>query len=244
MNIRERWENGFNGGELKMMAAFAMLADHTAFLFLGEMTMEIETVPEKYRYLYLAMRGFGRIAFPIFAFLLTQGFIYTRSLLRYGLRLGIFAVLAEPCFDFMVFGRLWDMQMQNVMITLLLGLILLELTERLGESAGDRSRMILQLGVILLFSIAAWLLQTDYSYIGVMLIAMLYWFRYDRRKMCLIGFIWMSLFCGHWTEIFGYALTFFLISRYNEKKGRGGIGFYLFYPLHMALLGICYAVFI
>ncbi len=73
----------------------------------------------------LAMRLIGRMAFPLFAFLLVQGILYTKCWRKYALRLAVFAVVSEVPFDLVASGRVWDPAAQNTLVTLLIGVVCL-----------------------------------------------------------------------------------------------------------------------
>lgn len=69
---------------LKVIAIISMVADHCAYYLMAEDTM-----------LYEAMRCFGRIAFPVFAFLVAEGSRHTRNRMRYFLHFLGFAAVSE-----------------------------------------------------------------------------------------------------------------------------------------------------
>ena len=71
----------------------------------------------------------GRLAFPIFAFLAVEGYFHTRSFKRYALRMLLFAVLSEVPFDLMYGGTVFYPVHQNVIWTLLMGLLGIHLME-------------------------------------------------------------------------------------------------------------------
>ena len=101
-----------------MIAIVTMLIDHV-----GATVVESQffvTPSDGIYYLYFAMRIIGRVAFPIYCFLLAEGAHYTHDPRRYALRLFVGALLSEPGFDFALFGG-WTWEHQNVMVTLLLG---------------------------------------------------------------------------------------------------------------------------
>ena len=72
---------------------------------------------------WLWMRMIGRLAFPIFAFFVAEGFYHTRSVGRYAARLALFALISEIPFNLMHSGRILDFDAQNIFFTLLIGLV-------------------------------------------------------------------------------------------------------------------------
>ena len=172
----------------------------------------------------------GRLAFPIFAFQTAEGYRHTRDWGRYCLRLAVFALISEIPFDLMVFGMIFHPVHQNVMFTLLLGLVACRVF--------DRNR---GWGLIPVF-LAAALLRPDYGIPGVALVLLFHIFREDKPAQLLF----LALI-----NCFGYglgsiqsfaALAWIPISLYRGEKGRGGkalqYGSYIFYPLHMLILGL------
>ena len=195
-----------SGSTLKWIACISMLIDHTAFLLIGYGVLNTVSpgTPAYHMWiqLYYIMRSIGRIAFPIYVFLLTEGIVHTKSWTRYGIRLGIFAVLSELPFDWMCVDQ---------------------------SSIG---------------SIIAELMRTDYGYIGVILAVLLYLSRKDRKKQCILGFLWKSCHLGRISFLLGIAAAFLLIYAYSGKKGSsaGKYLYYGFYPAHILLLCILYQI--
>lgn len=252
---------GLNGNQLKLIAVVSMIIDHIAYLFIGEgmlaPAMQAGKELPAFLMLYRVMRVIGRIAFPIFCFLLVEGFLHTKSRQRYAIRLGLFALISELPFDLFISGNRFfvNWEFQNVMITLLLGLIMLELLERLDirkKNALDQGRshisgafqpeLLAQLFVIFLFCAIAWIVRCDYGYIGIMLTALFYWFRWDRKYMCIAGFLWMAVINQIPVYLPTLALSFVLIFLYNGTRGKGKSKYagYLFYPVHMAVFALIY----
>ncbi len=246
-----------NGRQLKMIAAVSMLIDHTAYLLLGcGIQFILSPVDPHYGMWYLlyrVMRTIGRIAFPVYGFLLAEGIIHTRSWKKYALRLGGFALLSEIPYDLLCDQTLVAPRIQNVFFTLLIALLTIKAAEgavdriqrrelcRAGQTvlapAGDKY-LLIWMTVIGLGCVAAMLLRTDYGSAGVFLIVLLYLLRQQPLKKCVIGFFWMILASGKLYYIWGYAAAFFLIGLYNGEPGRrsGKYAFYLFYPVHILLL--------
>ncbi|MCI6733148.1 MAG: conjugal transfer protein TraX, partial [Lachnospiraceae bacterium] len=136
---------------------------------------------------YLPGRILGRISFPIFCFLIVEGYCHTRSVRRYAGRLFLFALISEIPFDYAFFGRIVYMGYQNVFFTLFLGLLALACYDVAAGWGirGDEKWMELSLnrkviysaaakGMIILILLAAWFFHTDYNAFGVVLILVLY----------------------------------------------------------------------
>lgn len=221
---------GLNGNQLKLIAVVAMLFDHIGYRFVEDgILLEL-------------LRAIGRVAFPVFCFLLVEGFFHTRSRRNYALRLAAFAVISEIPFDLMSADQWVYWSVQNVFFTLLLGVLMLEVLDRIAANAPVRQRLVWQLWTVLVCSLIAWLVKCDYDYTGIMLIAMLYLFRYDRKQACLLGFLWVGVMESSLGRVPGVAASFWLISQYNGERGRTAgtrtekYFFYLFYPTHILML--------
>ena len=113
-SLRSRF--GLNNLQLKIIAVVSMLIDHTADALPVFHTASV-------RPLYMLMRYAGRLAFPLFAFLLAVGAEKTHDKKKYLLRLGVFALLSEVPFDWALFGRPVCWERQNVFFTLFLALL-------------------------------------------------------------------------------------------------------------------------
>lgn len=232
MDISAKHFQGFSGSALKLIAICAMVLDHFAatVLYYGILLpaapiKEGTSVWTVYT-IYQVLRFIGRIAFPIFCFLLVEGFLHTSNRARYALRLFVFALISEIPFDLALFQSLTDWNHQNVFFTLLIGFVVIwamEKTETLPFSTP------LKVSAFALGCLVAWLLCTDYDYKGVILITIFYVFRYTPRLRTLAGcvsLIWEAPAC----------LAFFPIHLYNGKRGLSlKYVFYLFYPVHLLL---------
>ncbi|MDD2960124.1 MAG: TraX family protein [Lachnospiraceae bacterium] len=229
MNWRERF--GISGSTLKFIAIITMLIDHTGATVVYALTRQpyITANPETLalvRHLYTLMRDIGRIAFPIFCFLLVEGFLHTHDVKKYASRMFLFALISEIPFDFALKPSWFYPSKQNVYFTLLIGLLVLwGITACYGK-------IVLQLLILVAGLLAANLLQTDYSYKGVFLIEVLYLFRFSKLYQCLGGAAAIS-----W-EV-PAPIAFIPVFFYNGKRGISlKYFFYWFYPVHLVLLGI------
>ena len=134
-----------SGSALKIIAVVSMVIDHCAYYLMDGNTMA-----------YDVMRCFGRIAFPVFAFLVAEGFAHTRNRMRYFLSLLLFAAVSEVPW-YLLNGADGT---HNVMFTLALGVSALAVFERLREH-----RILCCLSILLTAWLAAWL-ETDYEWRG------------------------------------------------------------------------------
>lgn len=215
------WDKRFGRPFLKISAMMAMLCDHIAFVL-----VPANRFPE----VYYTLRIIGRIAFPLFCFMLVEGFIHTRNRRDYIIRLAVFALISEIPFDLSSCGIAFDWDSQNVMWTLLIGFIVLCGLEMFEEN------YLAKLAVLLAGGAAAYFMRTDYSMFGVFLIAILYICRFNNKtRMVLLGI--MVLTQGR-IEAFA-ALSIPFIMKYDPDKNDIHLPkyfFYVFYPAHLFIL--------
>ena len=220
-----------DGSWLKLLAVVTMFIDHAALILLP--CLPILRTPLFAGYtLYSLLRKVGRLAFPLFCFLLAEGFFYTKNKLKYGLNLLIFALISELPYNLMRGNTLFSIDYQNIYFTLFLGFCALWVLESPWKI--HWKLLILVPGFLLLPY-----LHTDYGRNGVLLIVLLYMLRENRLVASLLA---LPLLSG------GYAawVAFVPMGMYNGKRGfiRGNAlkyAFYAFYPVHiLLLLGIRY----
>ena len=252
MSEKQFLRDGLNGNQLKLIAVISMLCDHAAIRLLAYGLIPAlyvagkDTVAECWNQAFWILRSVGRMAFPIYVFLLTEGFCHTRNRRRYALRLGVFALISEIPFDLLVYGKIWDTHSQNVFFTLFLGVLMLTAVDWIGRNTDAAHSQYRQMAVIVGAALLAWFLRTDYDAAGIMLIAVLFWFRLTPDTACLAGFVLMAAAEFRPVYIPGLAVSFFLIRCYNGTRGswKGKWFFYLVYPVHLLVLyGISRLVF-
>lgn len=212
-----------SGAALKWLACAAMLCDH---LF------KALSLPFPY-----VCQIFGRLAFPLFAFLLAEGAAHTRSFHKYWLRIAVFAIVSEVPFDLAFFGQYWYTGHQNVFLTFLLALPVLWLLRLSLER--DRRFVWAMLPAVAAAAVAAHLLNTDYGYAGVVCITVFGIVRLLPREGRLLGVLGIAVTCLPGGTLQPWAMLAMLpILLYNGQRGRGGrwlqYGCYLFYPVHLA----------
>lgn len=178
---------------LKNIAYLTMLIDHFFAVIFMQMIRQYSASgyeTDMMRRVYSMGRAVGRISFVLFAYLTVEGFIHTRSRLKYMLRLGLFAVVSEVPFDLAFARQVIEFDSQNIFFTLLISVLVLTLWEWVEKSVqmmrrtGARREVYwhicivvfrtVQIGVILLGCSVAYFLRTDYKYMGVLLIFTLY----------------------------------------------------------------------
>ena len=117
----------------------------------------------------------GRISFPIYCFLLVEGFYHTKSRMNYGLRLLVLGMISELPYNFVLYGSLFFPERQNIFFTLLIGLLLMVMLERTARTEVQWGWTIAAMGI-------AWLLRVSYSYWGILHIVFFYYFRNSLLK--------------------------------------------------------------
>lgn len=249
-----------DAGTLKIIAIVTMFIDHLTFAFLelpapGQTRLK-DALPNGVL-LDSVGRTIGRTALPIFAFLIVEGYVHTRSRVRYLLRLLLFAILSAYPFRELFYP--YDHKSHyDTLFTLALGLIAIWVIDEvllryLGRGSRRRSeagtrrqdslqmrivqilvRLAVSVAVTALCCVVATRYGTDYRYGGVLLVVLFYLFRDLRIVGVILGYVWMSWYNAN--EI--YALVgMFLVQRYNGQRGRQfKYLFYLFYPGHLYLL--------
>lgn len=235
---------GLSAAALKWIAIVTMLLDHIGAAVLDGLFMQSRGFSSAvFLKLYYALRVIGRLAFPIFCFLLIEGLIHTRSRWRYFLRLALFAVLSEIPFDLAFQRTWWSLGYQNVFFTLALGLGAAAAWDWLTQS-NERDCNTLRGLAALLTAVAAVFaadrMRCDYGGYGVALILVMYLLR-DKpwgRDLLALAVLGAKVLAGssHWVELLG-VLSFPLLHLYNGQRGRQNkYFFYVFYPAHLLLL--------
>ena len=207
---------GLNSFQLKCIAVLTMIIDHTgAVLFPGD----------------LVFRYIGRISFPIFCFLLVEGFSHTRDMRKYMLRLGVFAVISEIPYDLAFRDTVLEFGHQNVFFSLFIGVVMMYALEKNAEWPIKVTEVLLAMWV-------AVFLRTDYGFKGILLISIYYFLRRYRWRTHAAGAVWNLL----WNQIqrYGVFATVFLVLYNGEKGSSMKYFFYLFYPLHLLVLYAIY----
>lgn len=238
-------KRGLSQEGLKLIACATMLLDHFAIVIVMDWFYKA-TGASKAALLeiYETLRIIGRLAFPIYCFLLVEGASHTRNPKRYALRLLIAALLSELPFDLAVFGG-FTWQHQSVMVTLLLGFLMLEVMKKCPLQW-------LQLLTALPFALLAEWLSTDYGAMGIYAVALFFltrqlprreiwqfvglWFIFSPNHLMMLN--WLGGFSLTVQELAAFAVLPIMLydGRKMTKSKVVQWAFYLFYPVHLLAL--------
>lgn len=174
----------------------------------------------------------GGLAVPVFAFLLVEGFVHTSSFSRYLLTMLGFALISEVPYDLAMNDTLWDLSSQNVLFTLAVCLIMLYALRMLKGKKGIASKLGM---VVVVIAAILWnsILHMNFGLCMILLCAAYYLF-YDRKgTRILMG-------CAISTMYVTGPFSAYALWMYNGQRGwnKNKYVFYLFYPLHLLLLGL------
>ena len=220
---------------LRLLALLTMLIDHAGLALFPQVG---------------AFRCIGRLSFPLYCFLLAQGCRHSRNLRAYARRLLLLACLSEIPFDLLIFGRAACGVEQNVLFSLLLGLMAIVACDVL---AGKPLQAALAVAGVML---AAMLARVSYGWLGVALCAGLYKTQGSRLRQAaclalLTGIYALSLlFSGvarGWVLVSLCAMLAAVpVMLYNGRRGPRTplltALFYSSYPLHLIVLVIVRAL--
>lgn len=213
-----------NGRNLKYIAMITMLIDHIGFgilfnLYGGD------------SFIYNLSRSIGRIAFPIFIFLLIEGFIHTKNFNRYTLNMFLFALISEVPFNLLNTGKIFSLDFQNVMFTMTAGLLMLKIIDNIKVN-NHISKIICELIVTMIFCGICYYLNFDYRYHAPIAIYLYYKFRNNKLERFVageMGFLFESQSLVH--------IGLILVALYNGHRGKQNkYFFYAFYPIHLLLI--------
>ncbi len=239
------------GATMKLTALVAMTIDHLAHAFSAQLLYGADACPPA----YFLMRFVGRIAFPLYAFMIAEGCKHTKNIKKYMGLMALFAVLSEMPFDFARSGNWVDWSSQNVYFTLFLGLAACYVVRLLREQGKN---IFISAPFACMLCLSAMILITDYSWYGVLLI-WLFAMTENAKKAVKIPVFVFSLFliANPWNMVLsgfapayvnnafvqfaGSLFALILIFLYNGQRGSLRISkyfFYAYYPAHLLLFGL------
>lgn len=214
---------------LRGIALMSMIVDHAGLALFPDIGL---------------FRCIGRLSFPIYCFLIVQGYLHTRSIRSYGRRLLLVAILSEIPFDLLIFGRVASPMEQNVLFSLLLGLMALYAADLLHEKPLHAS------AVILALCMCAMAANVSYGWLSIALCLCM---RYAGKSHLRLAVYTGSTLALYTLSLLlsGVTMSWVLVSLcallaliplllYNGKRGAHHPAltflFYAAYPLHIMAL--------
>jgi TraX protein len=204
------------GSGLKLIAIIAMFVDHfgQAFLKNGVAMHALygDLSNEHFDLLFNMIEwchAIGRVAFPIFCFLLVEGVVHTHDVKKYMRNLLVFAVCSEPIYDYAFYGTWCTFQQQNVLFELAMALLLLIVIQK-AEKRKPLVRWSVMLGAILALCFAAEVLALDGGNYGILLVTVFYLLR-KKEVWRFCAFVAVVVFNGCYLVGGGFCFSFSLI---------------------------------
>lgn len=222
--VKER--TGLTGNQLKLIAMITMTLDHVGLMLLPQ---------------YRILRIVGRLAFPIYAYMIAEGCRYTHNKGRYFLRLFTLGMLCQVVYYFAM-GSLY----QCILITFSLSAAVIFLLEW-AEGQRKAVYILAVMGAFLTLGFLCTFLPMllpgtdyyiDYGFFGVLLPVIIWAVRTKKEKLwaCVLGLMLLALECGgiQWFSLAAVPL----LALYSGQRGKHAIGklFYIYYPAHLAAI--------
>lgn len=199
----------------------------------------------------------GRLAFPIFAFMIAEGAAHTHSMGKYMLRMLFWAVISEIPFNLMMGGSIFYPFDQNVMWTFLISLIAIFLLEKVKRFKFRLVRVLLSIPIVLAAVVIGLISMVDYNGGGVLTVLVFYFFPSGKwwgkiGQFVMMYWINFELLGGFYYEVQLFGHTFGIVQQglavfalipiwfYNGERGNTSKSFrrfcYAFYPAHLLIL--------
>lgn len=223
MTNAEKWNNGLTGNQLKLIALIAMTCDHVG----------LQLLPD-----WWILRVIGRLALPIYAYMIAEGCRHTGNRKKYLLRIASLALVCQVVY-FAAVGSLY----QSILVTFTISICLIYVIDYTQQKRDQVSRVLalgaLAAAVFVCVGLPMLLKDTDfaidYGFVGVLLPLLVYFGR-EKTKYLTAGLILLGLSHGgvQWFALAAVPL----LGMYNGQRGKGNVGkwFYLYYPLHLVVI--------
>lgn len=223
MDFKKIAENGFTANQLKILAMISMTLDHIGLLLLPRLTI---------------LRVLGRLAMPIYAFMIAEGCRHTRDRKRYFLRIAGMAAVCQTVYFFSL-GSLY----MCILVTFSLSILLIGAIENFQKKRDRLSQILAFLSLLGVFFVCVALPElvpgtdfgVDYGIAGVLMPVLVY-FGSEKTKYLTAGLFLLGFGYGgiQWFALVAVPL----LGMYNGQRGekKMGMWFYLYYPLHLLVL--------
>ena len=223
MDFKKIAENGFNANQLKILAMISMTLDHIGLLLLPR---------------WILLRVLGRLAMPIYAYMIAEGCRHTRDRKRYFLRIAGMAALCQAVY-FFAMGSVY----MCILVAFSLSILLIGAIENYQKKRDRASQILAFASLLLVFFLCVALPEllpgtdfgVDYGIAGVLLPVLVY-FGSEKTKYLTAGLFLLGFGYGgvQWLALAAVPL----LGMYNGQKGDRNLGkwFYLYYPAHLVVL--------
>ena len=234
----EKMEKGFTGNKLKLIAILSMTLDHVISVLYPNYPTD---------WWIIGLHILGRLAAPIFWFMVSEGYYYTRNVKKYLLRLFIFAVIGHFAYNF-AFGipfipfKTSFFNQTSVIWPLFLGV--------LGLVVVNSEELKQWQKTLLVFLLAALAFPSDWSSPAFLVVLYMGQNRDNFKKQMAMMLLWIGVYSTVYVIFInpiygiiqmGVALTIPLLKNYNGQRGSfKGMKyfFYIYYPFHLVICGI------
>ena len=223
MTLLTKQSFGLTGNQLKLIALAAMTCDHIGVQLLPQMTL---------------LRIIGRLALPIFAYMIAQGCRYTRNKARSLLTIAAVALVCQLVY-FFAMGSLY----QCILVTFSISIGLIFILDDAIRKPRFHKTFFAALALVMAYAVSEVLptfvpgFYVDYGFAGILL-PVLIWLGKDKWQsilLCAVGLVLLSIGNGiQWYSL----LTLPLLALYNGTRGKRKLKylFYIYYPAHLVLL--------
>ncbi len=227
MSLRTSLHNGIlSGNQLKLIAALSMTLDHIG--------VQIYTD-------FVLLRILGRIAMPIFAYMIAEGSRYTNNRKRYLINMLLIAFICQLVY-FFASGSLY----QCILVTFSLSIVLIYALDRATEKKHIKNYILMFITFLSVYFVSEVLpivlkntdYAVDYGFAGIMLAVLIYFGRGKITKLVLaaVGLMFLSIVNGgvQWYSM----LAIIPLALYSGKRGKVNMKsfFYIYYPLHLVVI--------
>lgn len=228
LSIKRASKFSLDASKLKNIAFISMIIDHITKAFL--LPLENNSILlNKINFILLAI---GRIAFPIFLFLLVEGFFKTKNLIKYLRNLFIGAIFAEIPFNLFLTGTIRSPK-QNMLFTLFFCLLMLIIIDKTKKNIENKYiHFTFSILMVSFFATLTIIANVDYDYKAILITYIMYLFY--NKKMLSKFLSYLVVFSKHPFSCLGFILTLF----YNGERGKQNkLLNYLIYPIHLLIIG-------
>lgn len=233
---------GIDSFTLKIIAVVSMVIDHyAAIVYPMSYGGSFANMPPSSMQIYMLLRMVGRIAFPIFAYLIAEGFIKTKNAKNYAKRLFIFALISTPAYN-IAFGQtfiytkkfLISFIFGNVMWTFFFSIIMLYIIKKIQDKGLNVVvKIILIIATFAIFYFIGSFTMCDRKGLGILTVGAFYLFRKNKPLQFVAGAIPL-----YYQNIVS-CIAFIPLAFYNGKRGKDyRYFFYTFYPAHLFIFAL------